>query len=915
VAFSDGTRFGPYEVTGQIGAGGMGEVYRATDTNLKRDVAIKVLPTAFAADADRLARFRREAEVLASLNHPNIATIFGLENADGRTVIVMELVEGPTLADRIAQGPVPPDEALGIAHQIADALEAAHGRQIVHRDLKPANVKLKPDGTVKVLDFGISKPIDPKAISGSPAMTTPAMTQTGVILGTAAYMSPEQARGLFVDQRTDIWAFGCLLFEMLTGQPAFGGEDLMATLARVIDRDTDLNSVPQTISPAVRHTIKLCLEKSSKRRISDIRDVRLALEGRFESELPRAGRADSAQPGWRRLLPLAAALALGGVIVGAAAWMLASDGASLPVTRFSEPVEPVSNLPALAISDDGAQIAYIEGVPSRTMIRRLDEFAPRPLLEATVGSVGGSPVTGMCFSPDGEWLAYPVATADELRKTPLTGGRGLTLAEGQIQAIGGCDWADDGYIYFGSQQGIARVSESGGEVELLTSVEGSERLDVNPQILPGGAVLSFTAIRGDVLGDMSVGILDLETRETTLILPSAGLAVFAPTGPKPGNGYFVYGQDAALFAAPFDVDRREAGPVRPIIDEIFGIAGISFVAISRTGTLAYMDGELIGTEGSTLSWVDRAGTVRAATETPAIWGEVALSPDGKRAAGGMVDLGDEIKADVWTVSFDGGRMARTTFSGFNGSIVWTPDGGRLLYAGFDSVAQFPGTLESVPTDNSGAPMTIADFGNIAAYPTSISPDGSVLLGTTAGAVTLSGSDIWALTLDDDAPARAEPVTEADLEFVLQSAFNESHATFSPDGRWIAYVSNETGTEQVYVVPYPGPGGKFQVSTDGGRQPRWNPAGNEIFYLNGPRMMVVDVETESRFDAGTPRALFENAALVATGPANAPAFQYAVAPDGQQFLMLSSGGDSGAGQWQLRVVRNWFEELQRLVPTE
>jgi serine/threonine-protein kinase len=519
----------------------------------------------------------------------------------------------------------------------------------------------------------------------------------------------------------------------------------------------------------------------------------------------------------------------------------------------------------------------------------------------------------MCFSPDGEWLAHPVATANELRKTPLTGGRGLTLAE-ETLAFGSCDWADDGYIYFGSQQGISRVSESGGEVELLSSVEGSERINVNPQILPGGAVLSFTAMTGGALGDMSVGILDLQTRETKLILPSAGLAVFAPTGPKPGNGYFVYAQAAALFAAPFDVAQREAGPVRPIVDEVLGVAGISFVAISRTGTLAYMDGDLITTEGSQLSWVDRAGIVRAAAETPAVWGEVALSPDGKRVAGGMIDLGDDITADVWTLFFDGGRMARTTFSGFNGSIVWTPDGARMLYAGFDNGSQFPGRLESVPADNSGAPMTIAAFGSFSGYPTSISPDGRVLLGT---GLTPSGMDIWALTLDD-APARDEPVTEADLDFVLESAFNESHATFSPDGRWIAYVSNETGTEQVYVVPYPGPGGKFQVSTDGGRQPRWSPAGNEIFYLNGPRMMGVDVETESRFDAGNPRVLFENAALVATGPANARAFQYAVAPDGQQFLMLwsSSGSGSGVfGQWQLRVVRNWFEELQRLVPAE
>ena len=285
--FTPGTRLGSFEVAGLLGAGGMGEVYRATDTILKREVAVKVLPTAFVEDADRLARFRREAEILASLNHPNIAQVFGLEQADGVTAIVMELVEGPTLADRLQQGPLPPDEAMGIAFQVLAALEAAHAKHIVHRDLKPANIKVNADGPVKVLDFGISKPIDPKAISGaSPVMTTPAVTATGVILGTAAYMSPEQARGKFVDERTDIWAFGCLLFEMLTGQPAFGGEDVMLTLARVLDRATDVSSIPKTISPAVRHTIELCLAKDPKRRIADVRDVRLALEGTFESGLP-----------------------------------------------------------------------------------------------------------------------------------------------------------------------------------------------------------------------------------------------------------------------------------------------------------------------------------------------------------------------------------------------------------------------------------------------------------------------------------------------------------------------------------------------------------------------------------------------------------------------------------------------------
>jgi serine/threonine protein kinase len=318
MALEPGARFDVYEVAESIGAGGMGEVYRAKDLDLKRDVAIKILPESFASDADRLTRFQREAEILATLNHPNIAQVYGFEKFDGQTAIVMELVDGPTLADRIEEGPIPPDEAMGIALQVVAALEAAHQKGIVHRDLKPANVKVGEDGTVKVLDFGISKPIDPSAISGgSPVAATPAVTQTGVILGTAAYMSPEQARGKLVDQRTDVWAFGCLLFEMLTGQPAFGGEDMMLTLARVLANDTDLGSIPGTISPAVRHTIGLCLEKDPKKRIHHIGDVRLALEGTFETELPRSSQAVAKRSVWRRALPIAAA-----VVLAAAAWFL-----------------------------------------------------------------------------------------------------------------------------------------------------------------------------------------------------------------------------------------------------------------------------------------------------------------------------------------------------------------------------------------------------------------------------------------------------------------------------------------------------------------------------------------------------------------------------------------------------------------
>jgi Tol biopolymer transport system component len=918
MAIHSDSRIGPYEIAEVVGSGGMGEVYRARDTTLERDVAIKRLPESFASDADRVARFQQEAKVLASLNHPNIAQVYGLEQSDEGTAIVMELVEGPTLADRIEQGPIPADEALGIAMQIADALEAAHDKGIVHRDLKPANIKLRPDGTVKVLDFGIAKAFDPASlISGpqSPVMTTP-VTQAGIILGTAAYMSPEQARGKPVDQRTDIWAFGCVLFEMLTGQPVFAGEDVSITLARVLERDTNLDSIPAAISPAVRHTIALCLRKDPRKRLHSIGDVRLALTGELAPDPALPG---SAAPGataasrWRRALPLAAGLVLGGGLVGAAVWGLARDEAPRPVARFSEPMEPVPNLPGLTISDDGAQIAYTEGSPPQLMLRRVDEFEAQPIGDVVIDRTQSSTLTGMCFSPAGDWIAYLAANGTELRKIPVTGGRGLTLVENLTSTVGACDWAADGFIYFGAD-GIARVSESGGAVEHLSSPDtaAGEAAYADPQVLPGGKVVAFTILTGTELGDMRVGVLDLETGETQVVLDSAGVAAFAPTGPEPGDGYFLYGLDGALFAAPFDSGRREAGPVRPVIDEVLGLAGISFVAVSQSGTLAYLDGDFVILNGS-LNWVDRSGQMRSATDTAVSWGELSLSPDGQHAAAGVVDLtADNLTAEIWTLDFDGGRASRRSFEGgLNGSIVWIPGGDRMLYASFGSIAGNNPTLKSVPTDGSESPTTIARFDQFSAYPTSISPDGETLIGTGR---TISGgtqNDIWSLSLDDEL-ARDEPATESDVSFLLDSPFDESHATFSPDGRWIAYASDESGEEQIYVIPYPGPGGKYQVSTDGGRQPRWNPTGGEIFYLNGPRMMAVDVETDARFRAGNPRVLFENAALLNPIGGNTDGFQYAVSPDGNDFLILSGGSASGQRQ-QLRVVENWFEELERQVP--
>jgi serine/threonine-protein kinase len=431
MSLAAGTKFGSFELVDKIGAGGMGEVWRARDASLNRDVAVKVLPEDFTDDADRLARFRREAQILASLNHPNIATVHGLEQVEGQTVIVMELVEGPTLAERIAAGPLGLDQALDIAHQIIAGLEAAHSRQIVHRDLKPANIKLRKDGIVKVLDFGISKPLAAEAISGGAAvLTTPAVTQTGVILGTAAYMSPEQARGKFVDERTDVWAFGCLLFEMLTGQPAFGGEDMMATLARVIDRDTDLSSMPGTIAPAVRHTIQLCLEKDPAKRIADIRDVRHALDGRFESWRP--GPDANARPApslARRLLPLAAAAAGAALLVTFAFWNSWPEAPARPAETFRETLivnQPMeySRPGIFALSRDGGTLAYIAGEGEGIFIRTEDAGYRR-----VPGTEDAIPP--FVLSPDGQSIVFPSLRGDLVR-VDIDAGAPRTLVPAEM---------------------------------------------------------------------------------------------------------------------------------------------------------------------------------------------------------------------------------------------------------------------------------------------------------------------------------------------------------------------------------------------------------------------------------------------------------------------------------------------------
>ena len=897
MALASGTRFGPYEVVEPIGAGGMGEVWRARDTNLKRDVAVKVLPQGFVENADRLARFKREAEVLASLNHPNIATIHGLENADGQTVIVMELVEGPTLADRIKEGPIPPDEALAIARQIADALEAAHANQIVHRDLKPANVKLKDDGTVKVLDFGISKSIDPQGISGSPVLTTPAVTETGVILGTAAYMSPEQARGKFVDQRTDIWAFGCLLFEMLTGQPAFAGDDVMAILARVIDRDTDMSSMPATISPAVRHTLRLCLEKDPKKRIADIRDVRLALAGVFESELPRSAVAAAATPRWRTALSVAAAVVVTAALVGFGTWDLLQPAPG-EIVKFDYDLPEGQGLrgvgrTVLALSPDGRRFVY--NAPDGFYVREMGELDAR-LIPGTE-ALATTPV----FSPDGQSVAY-FTTDGRLRRIAISGGAPVVLAE--VGLPFGLSWGADGTILVGQPDGIVRVSANGGEPELVIAARDGENL-YGPSLMPDGDSVLFTARKAANWSTAEIDIESLSTGERTVLVQGGADARYVPTG------HLLYVLNGGLFAIAFDAEKQavSGGPV-PLLQGLWTARGLATPAgnfgLADDGTLIYLEGSGGGVapgtgQVSTLTWVDSTGAEEPTGMEPCAGClDLSLSPDGTRAALTALRQDGVGGADIWIWSFESRTLSRLTFeSAVQVFPAWSPDSRRIFYR----------TLEGIswrPSDGTGAPEQLyANTANLSLY--DVTTENEVIFAQSRSGPAGDDLDIFVLDPSDEGGPRT----------LLATDFNEDRPALSPDGRWIAYESDETGKREVYVRPYPDvDSGKWQVSTDGGTEPLWAPDNSRLYFLANNKMMQAEVETEPTFQRRTPEALFDLDGFLL---GEAALRDYDVSADGDRFLMMKlgsgSGSDSTSGSFRVVVIQNWIEDLKRLVPTD
>jgi serine/threonine-protein kinase len=874
----------------------MGEVYRATDTMLKRQVAIKVLPAALAADAERLARFQREAEVLASLNHPNIAHLYGIEEGPGEgghqvRALVMELVEGPTLAERIAQGPMPVVDALPIARQIVEALEAAHERGIIHRDLKPANVKITAQGRVKVLDFGLAKAaapaetgVPPSTLSQSPTLTSPAVTAYGVILGTAAYMSPEQARGRAVDARSDIWAFGAVLYEMLTGTRAFVGADVSEMLAAVLRDDPDWSRLPADLPPAIRVFLKQCLRRDPAARLHHIADMRLALDGAFDQSVDAAGRGYPAEAGlhvYRWLAAAATVVALSAI--GTAVWLTrGGEAPSRQVRRFPITLPQPDQLPGgvgslLALSPDGQTLVYLAQIDDRFQLvrRRLDQVDSTPI----AGTEGAN--AHQFFSPDGRWIGF--YTGSRVMKMPVAGGRPVLLATLTSGEARGASWTDDTIVLGRRNGGLVRLPAAGGEPQTILKPD-DDREYWYPQVLPGRRAILFTAsMPAADAGDVLVFDPDTNTRRTVLSDAVAGHYV--------STGHLVFVRGGDLWAIRFDLDRLQAvgEPVVVQPDIRVEAGGAVQIAISGDGSMAYLPRNLTPAALS-LVWIDRRGQ-----EEPVVaagnrnFESPRISPDGRRVAVAI----REGNPDVWIYDVQAATLSRLTIdAGEDETPAWSHDSGRLVFAATRGDKRL--TLQrAVDGSNDETPVTAS--GGFHHHVSSWSADGKTLAYDSREGQTGSW-DVWVSPLGATTTGRA----------FLSTAATERGGVFSADGQWIAYESTETGRSEVYVQAYPDGGHKRQISNDGGTEPVWSANGRELFYRSGERMMSAGIGPAGS-SAAPPQVLFEGVyERLPWGARN-----YDVSPDGQRFLMLKSRA-TGEAQ-RIVLVQHLNEELKRLLP--
>ncbi len=889
----------------------MGEVYRARDTKLNREVALKVLPDAFTLDPDRLARFKREAQVLASLNHPHIGAIYGFEDSPsagsgqaGIHALVLELVEGETLADRIARGPISLDEAVPIARQICEAIEAAHEQAIIHRDLKPSNIKITSDGVVKVLDFGLAKLAHAEAathasnITTSPTITSPAMmTGVGVILGTAAYMAPEQAKGREADKRSDIWAFGCVLYEMLTGKRPFDGEDVSDTLANVLKIDPDWSALPLETPPAIRTLLQSCLVKDRRRRVADISTALFVLDNGARLAPPAGTRLAVSQHRslWWRTATLTASALVVGIVATALTWF-ATRPMPPRVSRLQVAPSGASALTiigddrSLAITPDNSHLIYVGNRGTQIFVRALNALEP-------VAVFTGAP-HGLFVSPDGQWIGFGDGLIG-LRKVAVTGGPAVTLAT--LQANRGATWGPDDNIIVATGNpttGLQRVLAN-GEVTVLTTPDRSrgEADHLWPEFLPNGHTVLFTitAMSGG-LGAAQIAMLDLRTGTQTVLLRGGTHAHYVP------SGHLVYAAAGTLRAVAFDLATLKTlgTPVPVVPDVVTTPAGGANAVTSGDGTLAYVSGGALQSEVRTLVWVDRRGHEEPLKAPVRAYVYPRLSPDGTRVA---AELRDE-DWDIWILNLVSPTLTRFSFGSNEDRLpIWTPDGKRIVWTSsreglanpYWQAADGSGTVEQLI--KSPAPQFVS----------AISPDGTQLV-LREGAAT---RDLMVVAMEKE-PRLAQPL--------VRTPFVETSAEISPDGQWMAYQSNESGQDEVYVRPFPNVNaGRWPVSIGGGAKPLWARNGRELFYMvpsgSGIAVMSTPIERGASFAAGTPTKVLEGPYFFGTAGTGATAFRtYDVSLDGQRFLMIKNPEESEQAATSMNFVQNWTEELKRLVPT-
>jgi serine/threonine protein kinase len=896
MSLAPGARLGAYDVISLIGVGGMGEVYRARDTKLDRDVAIKVLPDTFASDPDRLARFQREAKTLASLNHPHIGAIYGFEESNGIKALVLELVEGPTLADRIAQGPIPLDEALPIAKQTAEALEAAHEQGIIHRDLKPANIKLTPDGKVKVLDFGLAKAVDVSSVrsdvSASPTITSPAMTMGGVILGTAAYMSPEQAKGKALDKRSDIWAFGCVLYEMLTGRRTFPGEDVSETLAEILKSEPDWTTLPPTLPSALRLTLKRCLDKNVQQRIRDIGDVRLALTGAFDSDEKNTTDNQTRNPRSRWVLPLTA-LAAGAVTAVVLVMVLRTDTRPVVTSRYNlitafgvGPGGAGVGRHAVALAPDGSRVAYFSN--EQWHLRAMNELE-------SVAIEGTENARELFFSPDGQSMVF--YRQGELHRIGLTGGAPVSI--GQTPNPLGASWPDHATILIGAgTNGISKIPAAGGTPEQVIEMSGGESAH-GPYLLPGGEWVLFTLrSRSGDWDAASIVAQSLATKERKVLVRGGRDARYIPTG------HLVYGLNGTLYGTAFDlksltVRGNPVSLVKGVMDADVRTGALHYSV--SDGSLAY----LVGTSGGVgnLVWTRRNGDREELKLKPLSYSHPRVSPDGTRIA---VEVSSGTSFNIQLYDVTRNFMTPLTSDGESRFPLWTPDGERVVYYS----TRDGGGLYSALADGTGTPERWTRS-TVVQVPYSWANSGKVLIFQQGRSEFRRGtrmvdlqSDVYTVTLGSGSPMLL-------LKMAAQPAL-------SPDGRWIAYASIEAEPGlQVYLRPFPNvTDRRWQISTDGGTSPLWSQNAKEIFFISRDgKAMAMPVTSDSILRPGRSRVMFALPTFY-TGGMSQSTRQWDITGDGERFLAVNPGaggtGDDGSGQ--IVLVLNWFEELKRLVPT-